>query len=109
MSRTLEPRTIETLWRMESPRLIAALARLLRDLGLAEDFAHDALVTALERWPRDGLPDNPGAWLMTTARRRAIDHLRRARRFEAKEDQVAHEIVTSRAEDDPDTALDHDI
>ena len=69
-------RTIETVWKIEAPRLIAGLARMLRDVGQAEDLAQEALVVALERWPVDGVPDNPGAWLMTTARRRAIDQLR---------------------------------
>jgi RNA polymerase sigma-70 factor (ECF subfamily) len=70
-------RTVEAVWRMESPRLIAALAHLVRDVGLAEDLAQDALVMALEQWPEAGIPNNPGAWLMTTARRRAIDRIRR--------------------------------
>ena len=70
-------RSIDAIWRIEAARLIAALTRLLRDVGLAEEYAQDALVTALEQWPRSGIPDNPGAWLMTTARHRAIDHLRR--------------------------------
>ena len=70
-------RTIDALWRIESPRVIAGLVRLVCDVGLAEDLAHDALVTALEQWPRAGIPDNPGAWLMATAKNRAIDQLRR--------------------------------
>ena len=70
-------RTIQAIWRIESPRLIAGLARLTRDLGSAEELAQDALVLALERWPNDGVPDNPGAWLMTTAKNRAIDEARR--------------------------------
>ena len=70
-------RRIEALWRIESPKLYAGLARLVRDVGLAEELAQDALVTALERWPESGVPDNPGAWLMTTAKHRAIDELRR--------------------------------
>ena len=69
-------RAVETVWRIEAPRLIAGLARMLRDVGAAEDLAQDALVAALEHWPRDGVPDNPGAWLMATAKRRAIDRLR---------------------------------
>jgi RNA polymerase sigma factor (sigma-70 family) len=75
-------RTIDALWRMESPRVIARLTRMVRDVGLAEELAHDALVVALERWPVSGLPDNPAAWLMTTAKNRAVDQLRRARRME---------------------------
>lgn len=78
-------RAIEAVWRIESPKLIASLARTVRDVSLAEDFAQDALEAALRQWPRDGVPRNPGAWLTTTARRRAIDHLRRtetsARRY----------------------------
>ena len=72
-------RTIEAVWRMESARLIASLTRRVRDVGVAEELAQDALVSALEAWPRTGIPDNPGAWLMTTAKNRAIDQLRRTR------------------------------
>src|SRR2546427_9947095 len=68
---------IDAVWRIESARLIAGLARIVGDVGLAEDLAQDALVAALEGWPQSGVPDNPGAWLMATAKRRAIDHLRR--------------------------------
>lgn len=68
---------IDAVWRIESPKVIAGIARILRDVGLAEDFAQDALVAALEQWPRDGIPENAGAWLMTAAKRRAIDHFRR--------------------------------
>ncbi|OPA77435.1 RNA polymerase subunit sigma-24 [Paenibacillus selenitireducens] len=70
-------RTIDAIWRIESPKLIAGLTRMVRDVGLAEDLAQDALIIALERWPETGIPDKPGAWLMTTAKRRAIDFLRR--------------------------------
>lgn len=76
-------RTVDAVWRIESPRLVAGLARMTRDVGRAEDLAQDALVAALETWPRDGVPDNPGAWLMATAKRRAIDGFRRAARLEA--------------------------
>jgi RNA polymerase sigma-70 factor, ECF subfamily len=85
-------RTIDAVWRLESPRLIAGLMRLVRDVDLAEEFAQDALVTALERWPRDGVPDNPGAWLMTTAKHRALDRLRRDRMSSEKHAQLAHEL-----------------
>jgi predicted RNA polymerase sigma factor len=71
---------VEAVFRIESPRLIAGLARIVRDVGLAEELAHEALVTALERWPEVGIPDNPGAWLMATAKNRAIDTLRKQRR-----------------------------
>ncbi|HEY6452648.1 MAG TPA: RNA polymerase sigma factor [Steroidobacteraceae bacterium] len=84
-------RTIEALWRIESARLIGALARLVRDVGLAEEFAQDALVTALEQWPRTGIPDKPGAWLMTTARHRAIDWLRRERMRSRNHQLLTHE------------------
>ncbi|EER58865.1 putative RNA polymerase, sigma-24 subunit, ECF subfamily, partial [Acidovorax delafieldii 2AN] len=69
-------RSIDSVWRIEAARIIASVARMTRDVGRAEELAQDALVAALEHWPRTGLPDNPGAWLMTTAKRRAIDHLR---------------------------------
>ena len=71
-------RTIDAVWRMESPRLIAGWTRIVRDVGLAEDLAQDALVAALQQWPQTGVPDNPGAWLMGTAKHRAIDTFRRA-------------------------------
>jgi predicted RNA polymerase sigma factor len=71
-------RAIDAVWRIESPRVIAGLARLVRDVGLAEELAQDALVAALERWPTQGVPDNPGAWLMATAKHRAIDRQRRS-------------------------------
>jgi RNA polymerase sigma factor (sigma-70 family) len=78
-------RTIETVWRIESPRLIASVARITRDVGIAEEIAQDALVAALEQWRTEGVPRNPGAWLMTTARRRAIDLVRRNARFEQRQ------------------------
>lgn len=84
-------RTIDAVWRIESARLIAGLARMLRDVGLAEEFAQDALVAALESWPRTGVPDNPGAWLMTTAKHRALDRLRRNKLMQSKHEQIAHE------------------
>jgi RNA polymerase sigma factor (sigma-70 family) len=85
-------RAVRAVWRIESARLIAGLARLVRDLGLAEDLAQDALVAALERWPESGVPDNPGAWLMAVARRRAIDGLRRGKRFERKRQHLEREV-----------------
>jgi RNA polymerase sigma-70 factor (ECF subfamily) len=102
---------VEAVWRIESARLIAGLARMTRDVGLAEELAQDALVTALEHWPRDGIPDNPGAWLMSTAKRRAIDSLRRRKLFARKQDQIGHDIDV-RAQDaapDLDQVLDDDI
>src|SRR5579859_3992523 len=77
-------RAVEAVWRIESARLIAGLARLVRDVGTAEELAQEALVAALEQWPTDGVPDNPGAWLMATAKHRAIDALRRRTRYERK-------------------------
>ncbi len=86
---------IEAVWRIESPRLIAGLARLVRDVGRAEELAQDALLTALERWPDAGVPDNPGAWLMTAAKNRALDELRRDRLLERKHQELGHELDES--------------
>jgi RNA polymerase sigma factor (sigma-70 family) len=85
-------RTIDAVWRIESARLIAGLARIVRDVGVAEDLAQDALVAALEQWPRSGVPDNPGAWLMATAKHRGIDRLRRSQVLERKQQELGHEI-----------------
>ncbi len=85
-------RQIEAVWRIEAARLIAALARMVRDVGLAEEFAQDALVAALERWPREGVPDNPGAWLMTTGKNRVLDHLRRRRMLQHKHEMLGREL-----------------
>ena len=104
--RAATQRAIEAVWRIESPRLIAGLARMVRDVGLAEDLAQDALVAALEQWPQSGVPDNPGAWLMATAKHRAIDLMRRAQRLERKHEQLGrelerrHEPSTRSSEDD---------
>lgn len=87
---------IEAVWRIESAKIIARLTRLVGDVGLAEDFAHDALLAALEQWPASGVPDNPGAWLTTVGKRRAFDHLRKGQRRERKEDEVSHEITARR-------------
>src|SRR5438034_4336304 len=84
-------RAIDAVWRIESPRLIAGLTRIMRDVGLAEDLAQEALVAALEQWPESGVPDNPGAWLMATAKHRAIDRLRRAEVHERKTQELGHE------------------
>ena len=104
-------RAIHAVFRIESARLIAGLARIVRDLGRAEELAQDALVTALERWPESGVPDNPGAWLMTTARNRAIDELRRDNLIERKHEELGHEIEAQRALAAPDleAALDDDV
>jgi RNA polymerase sigma factor (sigma-70 family) len=84
-------RAIEAVWRIESARLIAGLARMVRDVGLAEDLAQDALVAAMEKWPQTGVPDNPGAWLMATAKNRAIDRMRREQTYERKREEVARD------------------
>jgi len=102
-------RTIDAVWRIESPRLIAGLARIVRDVGLAEDLAQDALVAALERWPESGVPDKPGAWLMATAKNRAIDHLRRGKLLERKHEQLGHEARRDTGTPDLDAALDDDV
>ena len=87
---------IDAVWRIESPKLIAGLARLVRDVGLAEDLAHDALVAALEQWPESGVPRNPGAWLMAIAKRRAIDGFRRNKLLERKHEELGYEIEADR-------------
>src|ERR1700685_3346272 len=84
--------TVEAVWRMESARIIAGLARMLRDVGLAEELAQDALVAALEQWPESGIPDNPGAWLVAAAKHRAIDRLRRSQLLERKHGEIGREI-----------------
>jgi len=104
-------RTIDAVWRIESARLIAAIARIVRDVGTAEEIAHDALVAALEQWPEEGIPRNPGAWLMATAKRRAIDRLRRSDRLARKTEALARDVEASQtlAVTDLDAALDDDI
>ncbi|MGZ4129160.1 MAG: RNA polymerase sigma factor [Actinomycetota bacterium] len=99
---------IEAVWRIESARLIAGLVRMVRDVGLAEEFAQDALVAALEQWPESGVPDNPGAWLMAIAKRRAIDHFRRGSMAERKHEQLGREIQ-SRPDLDLDAAIDENV
>jgi RNA polymerase sigma factor (sigma-70 family) len=103
-------RTIDAVWRIESPRLIAGLTRIVRDVGLAEDLAQDALVAALEQWPESGVPDNPRAWLMATAKHRAIDHFRRNTRLERKHEELARELgAKEMAVPDLDSALDDNV
>src|ERR1700674_2916353 len=85
-------RAILAVWRIEQPRLITSLARLLRDVPLAEDLTQEALLVALERWPATGVPDKPGAWLMATAKRRALDHLRRDRMLGRKHEMIASDM-----------------
>jgi RNA polymerase sigma factor (sigma-70 family) len=93
---------IDAVWRIESAKIIGALARIVRDVGLAEELAQDALVAALEQWPESGVPANPGAWLMTTAKRRAIDQLRRAQTLERKQEELGHEVQREDPELEPD-------
>lgn len=85
--------SIEAVWRIESPRLIAGLTRVVRDVGLAEDLAQDALVAALQQWPKAGIPDNPGAWLMAAAKHRAIDHFRRNALLDRKHEELGREVA----------------
>src|SRR5438876_4958423 len=102
-------RAIDAVWRIESPRLIAGLTRIVRDVGLAEDLAQDALVAALEQWPEAGVPHNPGAWLMATAKHRAIDLLRRNKLIERKHEELGRELEGEQegAVPDLDAALDN--
>jgi RNA polymerase sigma factor (sigma-70 family) len=104
-------RTIDAVWRIESARVIASLARVVRDVGLAEELAQDALVAALEQWPESGVPDNPGAWLTTAAKNRAIDRIRRAKLIERKHEEIGHEIESDQADLAAalETAIDDDI
>ena len=108
-------RTIDAVWRIESPRLIAGLTRIVRDVGVAEDLAQDALVAALEQWPKSGVPDNPGAWLMAAAKHRAIDYFRRNTRLERKHEELGRELdarqmSTAKVQmNDIEAALDDDV
>ena len=95
-------RSIETVWRIESAKIVAGFARLVRDIGLAEELAQDALVAALEHWPREGVPDNPAAWLMTTAKHRALDRLRHAKLAEAKHAELGLDLEAQEALTVPD-------
>src|SRR3954454_15225102 len=104
-------RAIDAVWRIESPKLIAGLTRIVRDVGLAEDLAQDALMAALEQWPEAGVPDNPAAWLMGTAKHRAIDRLRRGKMLERKHAELARELERELQADAPDldAAIDDQI
>ena len=95
-------RTIEAVWRIESAKLIAGIARIVHDVGVAEDLAQDALVAALEQWPKSGVPDNPGAWLMATAKHRAIDQLRRSTLVQRKHEQLVPELEAQQERAVPD-------
>jgi RNA polymerase sigma factor (sigma-70 family) len=88
---------IATVWRMESAKIVAVVARMVRDVGVAEELAQDALVSALEKWPTDGLPDKPAAWLMATAKNRALDHLRHAKLADAKHEEIGHDLQAQEA------------
>src|SRR5262245_29988456 len=104
-------RAIEAVWKIEAPRLIGALTRLVRDVGLAEDLAQDALLAALERWPETGVPDNPAGWLMAAAKHKAIDRIRREKRFEQKHAEIERALESSRdsAGDRLDASLDDPV
>jgi RNA polymerase sigma factor (sigma-70 family) len=104
-------RAIEAVWKIEAPKLIAGLTRFVRDVGQAEDLAHDALVAALEQWPESGVPNNPGAWLMATAKHRAIDFFRRNKLLERKREELGHELEARQnaAAPDLDAALDDEV
>jgi RNA polymerase sigma factor (sigma-70 family) len=111
MSATSVEKTIEAVWRIEQAKIIAAIARMVRDVGLAEEFAQDALVTALAQWPEKGVPEKPAAWLMATGKRRAIDHLRRAKMLDRKHGEIGYDLEIEQAHGGPDieAALDDDI
>jgi RNA polymerase sigma-70 factor (ECF subfamily) len=111
MTATTTHGAVDAVWRIESARIIAALTRMVRDVGLAEELAQDALLAALERWPQSGIPENPGAWLMATAKHRAIDLLRRRTLHERKQPQLSHEIETQleMAAPDLDAAIDDQV
>ena len=110
MTTTETHRAIEAVWRIESAKVIASLARMVRDVGIAEDLAQDALVAALQQWPESGVPNNPGAWLMAAAKRRAIDVLRRGSMLARKHEQLGHELEAKQdATPDLDAAIDDDI
>src|SRR5258708_28750706 len=104
-------RAINAVWRIESARLIAGLARIVRDVGLAEELAQDAFVAALQQWPQSGVPRNPGAWLMATAKHRAIDLVRRSKRLERKHEEIAREAESrlENASPDLDAAIDDEV
>jgi RNA polymerase sigma-70 factor (ECF subfamily) len=104
-------RAIDAVWRIESARIIAGLTRIVRDVGIAEELAQDALVAALEQWPQSGIPDNPGAWLMATAKHRAIDHFRRNKLLERKHQELGHELELQQelAVTDLDSAIDNQV
>ncbi len=110
MTATDAHRAIDAVWRIESAKLIAGLARMVRDVGLAEDLAQEALLAALENWPEEGIPEKPGAWLMATAKRRAIDHFRRGQMLNRKHEELGREFeIREQTVPDFDAALDDEI
>src|SRR5216684_8483840 len=111
MTSTLTHRAIDAVWRIESARIIAGLTRIVRDVGIAEELAQDALVAALEQWPASGIPDNPGAWLMATAKHRAIDLWRRNKLLERKHQEFGRELEAQQemAVPDLDAAIDDEV
>ena len=110
MTATDTHRTVDAIWRIESAKVIAGLTRMVRDIGVAEDLAHDALVAALEQWPNEGIPRNPGAWLMAAAKHRAIDHFRRNALLDRKHQELGHDLLEKQeAIPDFDSALDDDV
>ena len=110
MTATDAHRAIDAVWRIESAKLIAGLARMVRDVGLAEDLAQEALLAALEHWPEEGIPEKPGAWLMATAKRRAIDHFRRGQMLNRKHEELGREFeIREQTVPDFDAALDDEI
>src|SRR3989337_2459109 len=111
MTATDTNRAIEAVFRIEQAKLIAGLTRIVRDIGVAEELAQDALVAALEQWPKSGIPDNPGAWLMTAAKHRAIDLFRRNKLRERKHEELGYELEIEQetAQPDLDAALDDHV
>ena len=111
MTATDTHRAIDAVWRIESPKIIASLARMVRDVGLAEDLAQDALVAALEQWPSSGIPNNSGAWLMAAAKHRAIDHFRRSKMLDRKHDELGQDLEERQEAfaRDLEAALDDDV
>jgi RNA polymerase sigma factor (sigma-70 family) len=115
MTDTAARRAIDAVWRMEAPRLIAALARIVRDVGIAEELAQDALLVALEQWPKSGVPDKPGAWLLSAARNRAFDQFRRYKMMERRHRELGHELaeapewIAKQREEEIDAALDAEV
>ncbi len=109
MTATDTHRAIDAVWRIERAKLIAGLTRMVRDVGIAEELAQDALVAALKQWPASGIPQKPGAWLMAAAKHRAIDHFRRNKLLERKHEELGRELAVEEATPDLDAALDDEV